>query len=64
MKKKMIPPRRNDNARSVNAPMQTATLNAESHAILSKTVCGDHFQREQPDHKPLLSYNNSNAEFT
>lgn len=32
-------PQRNDNVRDANAPMQTATLNAESHAILSKTVC-------------------------
>jgi hypothetical protein len=32
-------PKRNDNAQDANAPMQTATLNAESHAILSKTVC-------------------------
>ena len=32
-------PKRNDNAQDANAPMQTATLNVESHAILSKTVC-------------------------
>ena len=32
-------PKRNDNAQDANAPMQTATLNVEFHAILSKTVC-------------------------
>ena len=32
-------PKRNDNAQDANAPMQTATLNAEPHVILSKTVC-------------------------
>ena len=32
-------PKRNDNTQDTNDPMQTATLNAESHAILSKTVC-------------------------
>lgn len=44
-------PKKNDNAEDANAPMQTATLNAESHAILSKTVCWDHFEHKQPNPK-------------